>query len=144
MHHLDFLAKFLVYFLRKKSQPKVHADVTISCYFSLNVSLLGTTLCHQRGTLNTRVMLKPKYFDNPGAKTKCTTLTFSLNSWYIFWEKNHSRKCTRMLLFHVIARFPFVDWPELLKACHSMSKPSSPHEKSVMWHAYELLRIIIR
>ena len=30
-----------------------------------------------------------------------------------------------------IARFPFVDWAELLKACHSMSRPSSPHEKSV-------------
>ena len=27
---------------------------------------------------------------------------------------------------------PFVDWAELLhvKACHSMSKPSNPHEKS--------------
>ena len=50
----------------------------------LNVSLLETTLCHQRGTLHTRVMLKPKYVDNPGAKTKCTALTFSLNSLYIF------------------------------------------------------------
>ena len=35
-----------------------------------------------------------------------------------------------------IARFPFVDWAELLEACHSMSKPSSPHEKSVEEHAY--------
>ena len=30
-----------------------------------------------------------------------------------------------------IARFPFVKLAELLKACHSMSKSSSPHEKSV-------------
>ena len=49
-----------------------------------------------------------------------------------FLKKNHSRKCTQMLLFHVIARCPFVDWAELLKVCHSMSKLSSPHEKSVM------------
>ena len=30
-----------------------------------------------------------------------------------------------------IARFTFVDWAELLGVCHSMSKPSSLHEKSV-------------
>ena len=29
-----------------------------------------------------------------------------------------------------IARFPFVDWAELIKACHSISKPRSPHEKN--------------
>ena len=42
----------------------------------------------------------------------------------------------------IITRFP-VDWVELLKACCSMSKPSSPHENLEKYHAYELLCIII-
>ena len=33
---------------------------------------------------------------------------------------------------------------ELLKACHSMSKPNSLQEKSVKKHARGLLRIIVR
>ena len=32
-------------------------------------------------------MLKPKYLDNPGTKTKCTALTFLLNSWDISWRQ---------------------------------------------------------
>ena len=43
-----------------------------------------------------------------------------------------------------IARFPFVDWAELLEACHSMSKSNSPPEKSVKKHARGLLRITVR
>ena len=44
----------------------------------------------------------------------------------------------------LIARFPFVDWTELLEACHSMSNPNSPQEKSVKKNAHGLLRIIVR
>ena len=33
-------------------------------------------------------MLEPKYLDNPGSQTKSTALTFSLNSWYVFWKKS--------------------------------------------------------
>ena len=36
-------------------------------------------------------MLKPKYLDNPGSKTKCTALTFSLSSWNIFWKKKTAK-----------------------------------------------------
>ena len=43
------------------------------------------------GTLNTRVMLKAKYLDNPGAKTECTALTFLLISWYIFSKKSQPK-----------------------------------------------------
>ena len=39
--------------------------------------------------------------------------------------------CSHMPLTKGIARFPFVDWAELLKACHSISNENSPHEKSV-------------
>ena len=34
----------------------------------------------------------------------------------------------------ITTRFPFVDWAELLEACHSMSKSNSPQEKSVKKH----------
>ena len=37
-------------------------------------------------------MLKLKYLDNPGTIIKCTALTFSLNSWYIFWKKKSQPK----------------------------------------------------
>ena len=43
-----------------------------------------------------------------------------------------------------IATFPFIDGAELLEACHSMSKPNSPQEKSVKTHACGLLCIIMR
>ena len=41
----------------------------------------------------------------------------------------------------VIARFPFVDWAELLEACHLMSKPNSSQEKLVRSMR---VRIIVR
>ena len=44
----------------------------------------------------------------------------------------------------VIARFPFVDWVELLEACQSMSKPNSPQEKSAKKIVRGLLRTIVR
>ena len=43
-----------------------------------------------------------------------------------------------------IARFPFVDWAEMLEAWHSMSKLNSPQEKSLKKHVWGLLRIIAR
>ena len=46
--------------------------------------------------------------------------------------------------FPVIAQFSFVDWAELLDACHSMSKQNSPQEKSVKKHVHGLLHIIVR
>ena len=38
------------------------------------------------------------------------------------------------LRYIVIARFSFLDWAELLEACHLMSKSRSPQEKSVKKH----------
>ena len=37
-----------------------------------------------------------------------------------------------------------LDWAELLEACHSMSKPSSPQENSFKKYLRGLLRIIVR
>ena len=44
----------------------------------------------------------------------------------------------------LIPQFPFIDWAELLEACHSMSKPNSAQEKLVKKHTHGLLWIIVR
>ena len=44
----------------------------------------------------------------------------------------------------IIAPIPFVDCAVLLEACHSMSKPDSPSEKSAKKHARGLLHIIVK
>ena len=52
------------------------------------------------------------------------------------------RQCSNY--HNCIPRFAFVDWAELLEACHSMSRPNSAQEKSVQKHPRGLLCIIVR
>ena len=40
-------------------------------------------------------------------------------------------------------RLPLENWTELLEACHSVPKVSSPCKKSVKKHVHELLRLVV-
>ena len=44
---------------------------------------------------------------------------------------NYSQYLVLEIYYNYVAQFPFVDWVELLEACHSMSNLNSPQEKSV-------------
>ena len=80
--------------------------------------------------------------------SKTLVLQIVMSDWLTRYRKcdNFSQSPIQFISISIItiAQFPFVDWAELLEACHSMSKQNSPQEKLIKKHERGLLCTIVR